>query len=189
LIEIVDYRDGWPGEFRALAGRIRTALGEDAIRIDHIGSTAVPGLAAKDVIDLQITVERIEHTIGLRLAGSGFVRRQPISVDHRPPGTAIPDMELQKELFVNADGERRANIHVRVAGRFNQRYPLLCRDYLRAHPLAAAAYAQVKRALAQHLGHDVEAYYDVKDPVFDILMTGAEAWAAATGWSPGGSDA
>jgi GrpB-like predicted nucleotidyltransferase (UPF0157 family) len=188
LIEIVDYRDGWPGEFRALAGRIRTALGEDAIRIDHIGSTAVPGLAAKDVIDLQITVERIEHTIGLRLASSGFVRRQPISVDHRPPGTAIPDMELQKELFVNADGERRANIHVRVAGRFNQRYPLLCRDYLRTHPGAAAAYGEIKKQLARLHPNDQDAYYAVKDPVFDVIMAGAEDWAAQANWSAPPSD-
>ena len=72
-------------------------------------------------------------------------------------------------------------MHVREDGRFNQRYPLLCRDYLRATPAAAAAYVEVKRPLAARFPDDRETYADVKDPVFDVLMAGAEAWARRHG--------
>ena len=80
------------------------------------------------------------------------------------------------------------NCHIRQSGRFNQRYALLCRDYLRTHPTSASAYEEVKRQLARHFRDNAEAYYDVKDPVFDIIMEGAYAWADAIDWEPGPSD-
>jgi GrpB-like predicted nucleotidyltransferase (UPF0157 family) len=100
----------------------------------------------------------------------------------------LADEELVK-VFAQAAAPRRINLHVRLVGRFNQRYPLLCRDYLRTHADAALAYGEVKRHLSPIVGDDQDAYYDVKDPVFDIIMAGAEAWAAATGWEPGPTDA
>jgi GrpB-like predicted nucleotidyltransferase (UPF0157 family) len=75
-----------------------------------------------------------------------------------------------------------------VQGRFNQRYALLCRDYLRTHPGAANAYGAIKIALARLHPNDQDAYYDVKDPVFDVIMAGAEDWAAQTNWSVPPSD-
>jgi GrpB-like predicted nucleotidyltransferase (UPF0157 family) len=157
------------------------------LRIDHIGSTAVPGLMAKDVIDVQVTVEAFDGVDDV-LASSGFTPWPSIATDHRPPGSHVPDDELVKH-FAQASVPRRVNVHVRLAGRFNQRYALLCRDYLRTHPGAADAYGEVKRHLSRIVADDVEAYYDVKDPVFDIIMAGAEDWAATTGWTPGPSDA
>jgi GrpB-like predicted nucleotidyltransferase (UPF0157 family) len=119
---------------------------------------------------------------------AGFAR-QEWTRDHRPPGMNLSDVELEKRAFTEPAGERRANVHVRAEGRFNQRYALLCRDYLRAHPAAAGAYADVKRALTGIVGDDIDAFYAVKDPVFDIIMAGADEWAAATAWRPGPSDA
>jgi len=81
-----------------------------------------------------------------------------------------------------------ANVHVREKGRFNQRYPLLCRDYLREHPSAAAAYGAIKQQLARHFPNNADAYYDVKDSVFDLLMAGAVDWARSTKWSHPPSD-
>jgi GrpB-like predicted nucleotidyltransferase (UPF0157 family) len=75
-----------------------------------------------------------------------------------------------------------------VTGRANQRYAVLFRDYLRANPAMAVAYGQVKLALAAYHADDVEAYYAIKDPVCDVIMGGAEDWAATTGWVPGPSD-
>lgn len=75
------------------------------------------------------------------------------------------------------------NVHVRVAGRPNQRYPLLFRDYLRAHADAAAAYARLKRRIAD-LGIDKGVYADVKDPACDLILIAAEGWAEQTGWVP-----
>jgi GrpB-like predicted nucleotidyltransferase (UPF0157 family) len=186
-IELVDPDPAWPRQFEEIGRWLRSAFGDRALRIDHIGSTAVPGLPAKDVIDVQLTVETFE---GVRrvLAGSAFaLRTGPVS-DHRPAGSELPDRDLEK-LFGEASEPRRANLHVRLPGRFNQRYPILCRDYLRAHRAAALAYGEVKRQLARIVGDDVDAYYSVKDPVFDIVMAGAEAWAARTDWAPGPSDA
>jgi GrpB-like predicted nucleotidyltransferase (UPF0157 family) len=76
---------------------------------------------------------------------------------------------------------RRVNLHVREEGRANQRYALIFRDYLRADPLAAGAYAQIKLALARLHPTDQEAYYDVKDPVCDIIIGAAELWARQRG--------
>jgi GrpB-like predicted nucleotidyltransferase (UPF0157 family) len=149
----------------------------------------VEGLAAKDIIDIQVTVASLDEALLDALKEAGFQQAPGFVIDHCPPGMRLPDSELEKRFFNAPLGDRKANIHVRVEGRFNQRYPLLCRDYLRSHPLAASAYGQVKRALAGIVGDDVEAFYDVKDPVFDILMVGAEEWAAANRWEPGASDA
>ncbi len=188
MIEIVEYQERWPTEFGAIGGRLRELLGSSALRIDHIGSTAVPGLAAKDVIDVQVTVRELDDSLDSVLARGGLVRREPTR-DHRPPGAELPDVELEKRLFAAPVGERSTNVHVRVEGRFNQRYALLCRDYLRAHPTAARAYAEVKRALARLVGDDQDGFYAVKDPVFDIIIAGAEEWARTTDWRPGPSDA
>jgi GrpB-like predicted nucleotidyltransferase (UPF0157 family) len=79
-------------------------------------------------------------------------------------------------------------VHVRIQAAANQRYPILFRDYLRAHPASAEAYAELKRRLAQHLA-DARTYPDVKDPAVDLIYLAAEAWAAATGWQQGPSDA
>jgi GrpB-like predicted nucleotidyltransferase (UPF0157 family) len=189
LIEIVDYKSCWPAQFREIADRVRWAMGDEAIRIDHIGSTAVTDLAAKDIIDIQITIERFDDT-GHRAAleSIGLEWRPLVVSDHCPPGASLGAAELEKRFATGAI-PMRTNVHLRVADRFNQRYPLLCRDYLRAHPSAAAAYAAVKRALARRLPDDVASYYDVKDPVFDLIMTGAHAWADATDWEPPRSDA
>lgn len=170
----------WPRHFAALGSRLAPLVPPGAA-IHHIGSTAVPGLAAKPIIDVQITVPNLADLDPGRLAASGFVRGRPVS-DHCPPGMTLPAPELRK-LFFKAQTPYPAHVHIRESGRFNARYPLLCRDYLRAHPLAAAAYASVKRGLAHHFPTDVDAYYDIKDPVFDILMAGAEAWARSTNWT------
>ena len=76
----------------------------------------------------------------------------------------------------------RSNVHVRVAGAPNQRYALLFRDYLRAHPESAAAYARLKRALAA-LGIEPGVYAEVKDPACDLIFIAAEDWAVRSDWA------
>jgi GrpB-like predicted nucleotidyltransferase (UPF0157 family) len=78
---------------------------------------------------------------------------------------------------------RRVNLHLRVAGRANQRYALLFRDYLRAHPDTAAAYGEFKRRAATLPLESVGEYADLKDPVCDLIYLPAEDWAARTGWT------
>ncbi len=188
LARIVPYDPEWPRQFDAIAIDIRRVLGRLARRIDHIGSTAVPGLAAKDVIDVQVSVAALEPEGALvaPLGAAGFVPHT-IDRDHRPPGRDGAAADWAKRLMVEAPGRRRLNLHLRVDGRPNQRYPLLFRDYLRAHTEAATSYATLKRGLAA-LSLDTGVYADIKDPVTDLIMVAAEEWAARTGWHPGPSD-
>ena len=191
MIAIVPYRPHWPAEFQQVAATVRAALGTAALRIDHIGSTAVPGLAAKDIIDVQVTVPALEPETAYTpaLQAAGFVLRSGVTRDHRPPGAADPDSAWAKRLFGAPPEQRPTNVHVRAFGHPNQRYALLFRDYLRAHPRAAAAYAEVKRRLASAFPDQLRLYAEVKDPVCDVILAAAEEWAAATGWQPGRPDA
>jgi GrpB-like predicted nucleotidyltransferase (UPF0157 family) len=182
---IEPYSERWPAEFARLGRRLRTVLGERALRIDHIGSTAVPGLDAKDRIDVQVVVADLADVNPL--GGAGLVELAP-AVDHEPPGAETSPGAWTKRLFQNAPAERAANIHVRVSGRPNARYALLFRDYLRRHPAAAAAYADLKRRLAAELP-GIGRYTDSKDAVCDLIVVAAEDWAASTAWEPGPSDA
>jgi GrpB-like predicted nucleotidyltransferase (UPF0157 family) len=180
-IVVIDYRPEWAGEFRAIAYSLQQALGELALRIDHIGSTAVPGLAAKDIVDVQVTVDDFTPDLDEAFQRAGYSLLEYMQ-DHRPPTATGPDRDWEKRMYRPAPGGRRINLHVRRAGSANGRYALLFRDYLRAHPLASGAYAQAKKALAQHGPTDWDLYYDVKDPICDIIMAGAEDWAASSRW-------
>jgi GrpB-like predicted nucleotidyltransferase (UPF0157 family) len=188
MIAIVPYHCDWPSEFAQLGRTIRAALPEQALRIDHIGSTSVPGLAAKDIIDIQVTASDLSADIEARLHEAGYERLEHITQDHLPPRGGVEPGAWAKWFFTQRGDTRRVNLHVRLRGRANQRYALLFRDYLRVHATAASAYTQVKLALARYHADDIDAYYEIKDPVCDIIMAGAESWAAATQWGPGPSD-
>ena len=179
----------WPAAFQTIGASLRAALGDQALRIDHIGSTAVPGLAAKDVIDVQVTVATLDSAaLSTALAPLGYTLLPHVTGDHLPPGRAAVPEEWAKLYFRPPPGQRPTHLHIRQAGRANQRYALLFRDYLRADPGAAAAYGQIKLALARLHPNDLDAYYDVKDPVCDLIIAAAELWATASGYTPGPSD-
>jgi len=98
-VVIVEPKASWPTEFDAIARSLRNALGPLALRIDHIGSTAVPGLPAKDLIDVQVTVAALDRVrLAPALARAGFLD-QDIGQDHRPPGTTGPDDDWRKLFF------------------------------------------------------------------------------------------
>ncbi len=179
-IEIVAPNPEWPQAFARVKAALIPALPKGTA-IHHIGSTAVAGLAAKEIIDVQVTVPALAHFDDTALSAAGFHRRPP-ALDHCPAGLILPQTALQKRLY-RGETPHRSNVHLRQRGRFNQRYALLCRDYLRATPLAAAAYGTIKQQLAAHFSDDIDAYYDIKDPTFDLIMAAAEAWAKASDWA------
>ncbi|MFD0581225.1 GrpB family protein [Dactylosporangium darangshiense] len=177
-VEIVNYDRDWVTVFAGLGITLRGALGDVAVRIDHVGSTAVPGLAAKPVIDIQVSVRSLDPVDMFRepLARLGYVYR-------------ADNPERTKRYFREPPGHRRTHVHVRQLGSFSQQFPLLFRDYLRSHPTAVAEYAAVKRQCAARFRHDRQGYVEAKDPfVWDIIRH-ADAWAQRTGWTPGPSDA
>jgi GrpB-like predicted nucleotidyltransferase (UPF0157 family) len=179
-VRIVTYDESWPEQFQRLAQPLRRVLGPVALRIDHIGSTSVPGLAAKPVIDIQISVADFDPLDAFRLPleSLGYVFRAENS-------------ELTKRYFREPPGQPRVHIHIRRAGSFSQQLALLFRDYVRAHPDVAAEYALLKIELAKQYNRpeDREAYTDAKDPFIWQVVRQADHWAQQIGWIPGPSDA
>ena len=180
IIEIVPSRQSWADDFAMIRCSVMRAA-PDGAYVHHIGSTAVPGLPGKDVIDLQLTVRDLAKIVDSAFEREGFRCVPGLVFDHCPPAVELSEAELRKRLYCSTG--RPANLHVREMGRFNQRFALICRDFLRAHPTAAGAYALIKQRLARRFPHDVAAYYEIKDPVFDLIVEGANVWASATGWT------
>jgi GrpB-like predicted nucleotidyltransferase (UPF0157 family) len=188
-VRVVPYDKAWPRWAVAELASLTGALGDLVLHAAHIGSTSIPQMAAKKVLDLQLSVWDLEEAAAAfeaPLAGLGYVRL-PYERDHVPAGD-----DSDPGLWVKRYWHRRnhpggdVNLHVRAVGSPNERLALLFRDYLRANPLAVAAYSQFKQLLAAEVG-DLEPYTDIKDPVVDLVITAASDWASAEGWQPHGS--
>jgi GrpB-like predicted nucleotidyltransferase (UPF0157 family) len=184
---IVEYQPRWADEFAEIRRRLADSFGDLASHIEHIGSTSVRGLAAKDVIDVQVSVVSLEpeERILEALAAAGMTDAVPDAWDHVPPGrVGEPDRWLK--LFASPPpDERPANVHVRVAGSSNERFALLFRDFMRANDDARDAWALFKIELAK-VAPTIQDYVEVKDPATDVVMVVAERWAADAGWKPHG---
>ena len=168
-ISIAPYDPSWPAAFQAESLRIREALGEIALRVDHVGSTSIPGLGAKPVIDIQISVREL-HPLDPyrdRLATLGY-RHAAHSDDAFYPFFHRPH-----------DWPHTHHIHVCAAGGEQERRQLAFRDYLRDHPDTAEAYEAEKLALAaQHISTTMEtrnAYADAKSGFIEPLVKRAMA--------------
>ncbi|MQY16584.1 Dephospho-CoA kinase [Streptomyces sp. RB5] len=180
----------WAAQAAELIAELRPVLGPPAVRVAHIGSTAIPGMAAKPVLDLQVSVRELRELrepFGSGLPAMGFVRL-PYERDHVPAYLNDDPSRWAKRFWKRRGGPGAdVNLHVRVCGSPNERLALLFRDWFRAHPGAVAAYARFKERLAGVVG-DVETYADVKDPVVDLVISVAEAWAEDTGWTVEATD-
>ncbi|PTT70754.1 dephospho-CoA kinase [Arthrobacter sp. HMWF013] len=181
-------QEDWALQAARLAARLRAAAPGDILAVDHIGSTAVPGLAAKDVIDLQVTVAGLDvaDKIAPLLADAGFPLVPGAGFDTPKPSTPDP-AQWQKRFHANADPGRAVNVHVRQAGSAGWRYALLFRDWLRSDPEAARSYGEHKRSLTEQLAgsRGTRAYAEAKEPWFtDVAWPRMDAWSARTGWAP-----
>jgi GrpB-like predicted nucleotidyltransferase (UPF0157 family) len=171
-IELVPADLNWPARFAAVRSQLAAALGPTAVRIEHVGSTSVPGLDAKSVIDVQIGVVDLadEAAYAPEIAALGWPLRLRDS-DHRffrePAG--IP---------------RTTHVHVCALGGRWERDHLLFRDYLRSHPDRAAAYADLKWALVGRYAGVRLAYTEAKGPFIEETLRLANAWAAHQDWRP-----
>ena len=190
-VHISAYDLRWPERASALVAQLHDALGPDALRIEHIGSTAIPMMDAKDLLDVQVSVadlnvaaERFDEP----LVAMGF-ERLPYDRDHVPAGRP-DDPALWAKRFWRRRSHREGdvNLHVRLVGSPNERLALLFRDWMRAHPDAVPPYAAFKRALAG-AASDVDWYSDLKDPVVDLVIAIAESWSRRTGWTVGAPSA
>lgn len=179
LVSVVPADPTWSAQAARLAARVRAAAGAEAVRVDHIGSTAVPGLAAKDLVDLQLVVADPGTADAVRpaLEEAGFARSPGEWWDDAPDGG-----RLEKRIHTAGDPGRAVNLHVRVADGPAWRWHLMFRDWLRAHDEERDAYAAVK---LRAQGVDIEAYQDAKGPWIETALERAAAWAGATGWTAG----
>jgi GrpB-like predicted nucleotidyltransferase (UPF0157 family) len=140
---IFDYDPNWPALFALEAHRLRTELHGVAFRIDHVGSTAVPGLAAKPVIDILVIADTLcTEECWTRLVSLGYTHREvPFAFFHQPQ-----------------EWPHTHHVHVREAGSPDERRWLLFRDWLRSHPADRRAYETLKRDLAD--GADLRRHED-----------------------------
>ena len=187
-VELAPYDPEWPHRFAASGADLRHSLMDQSVpgvtsrlvAIHHIGSTSVPGLAAKPVIDIQVSVTAFEPFEPLREAIEvhGY-RWDPENEDRR------------KRFFglVTPEGVRSVNLHVRIEGEFSQRAALLFRDHLRAEPYAMERYESTKYSLTELDWENVDTYASAKGDIVWQLLREADVWAQLRGWSPGPSDA
>lgn len=161
LIKVVDYDDAWPARFERWRQLLRSALGEVAVRIEHVRSTSVPGLAAKPIVDVQVSVADLDD--------------EAVSV---PPiegvGLQLRSRdELHRYFRPFRGAPRDIHVHVCHVGSTWEREHLLFRDYLRDHAEARDAYRRAKRAAAARWADDGFAYTDAKTEVILQILAAA----------------
>ena len=181
-LELAHHDPTWAVQARRLMERLARAGNGAVVGVEHIGSTAVPGLVAKDVIDVQVGVSSLAAADSADfvhgLLAAGFPRVTGIDSDNSKDGLPWP-----KRFHGSADPGRPAHIHVREVGSPGWRWALLFRDWLRADPAAAADYAAEKERLA-HTVQTTSDYTEAKEPWFTGIADRAERWARETGWQP-----
>jgi GrpB-like predicted nucleotidyltransferase (UPF0157 family) len=162
-ITLAEYDPRWPALFDREAARIRAVLGAAAVLVEHVGSTSVPGLAAKPIIDMLLAVpdsaDEQAYVPALEAAGYVLRVREPDWFEHR--------------LFKGPD--TNINLHVFTVGAAEIDRMLLFRDWLRANDADRDAYLQVKRDLAERTWRHVQHYADSKTAVVRQIIARASA--------------
>lgn len=185
----------WSDQARRIVNRLKTAGGHRVLRVDHIGSTAVPDFDAKDVIDIQITVESLDVADELvePLLAAGYPRLHHITQDAAKTDARSTDAVFDhsddpalwhKRIHASADPGRPTNVHIRVAGWPNQQFALLFVDWLNANPGVREDYLKVKREADATGDGNLVRYVSAKEPWFLSAYRRAWEWADTTGWKP-----
>jgi len=164
---VVPHDPAWRQKFELEAAELASALGPAAVAIHHIGSTAIPGVVAKPVIDVLVEATSVE------------------AIDDRTESVEALGYEAKGEFGIrgrryfrkdDAAGVREYHVHAFEAGSENVARHLAFRDYLRSHPAVAEAYSRLKRELARRHPSDIEAYRAGKDPFIQATQRVALAW-------------
>lgn len=158
-IEIVDYDPTWPETFEQLRKPVWDVVGDFALCVEHVGSTSVPGLAAKPVIDMSVVVPSeadVPRAIK-RLATLGYRHRGNLGIEGREAFFSPPDLP-------------RHHLYVCPQGSLGLRNHLAVRDYLRTHPDAAQEYGALKKRLAQRYPKDIDRYLDGKTDFITAIL-------------------
>lgn len=171
VLVLEPHQEDWSRKFEDEAVTVREAIGAEGLAIHHIGSTAIPGILAKPIIDMLVEVTSLE---GLdRNAATLEARGYESLGEFGIPGRRY----FRKD---NAHGVRTHQIHAFASGSSHLRRHLAFRDYLRAFPDIARSYSELKRGLAATCGDDIEAYIAGKDPFIKAIEQDALRWKAFT---------
>ena len=158
MIELAEYNSDWPNQFADLRERLSHCLGDVAVALEHVGSTAAPGLVAKPVIDIDVVIPLHAKVITIigRLARIGYVHQGNVGIEDR-------------EVFKAPTGATRHHLYVCRRGCVALRNHLTLRDHLRRHPDDLTAYATLKRALAAQCADVDECTRRKTDFILSIL--------------------
>jgi GrpB-like predicted nucleotidyltransferase (UPF0157 family) len=161
---VVPYDPTWPEQFEAARAELLAAIGPVVVRLEHIGSTSVPGLAAKPVIDMMASVRGLQDG---RAAQAALAE-----LGYELVGTGMPDRLFYQRRA--GPGTATHHLHVVAEDSWATRNERLLRDYLRSHPEQARRYGGLKQQLARDLGHG-EAYTRAKTELIQELVDAARA--------------
>lgn len=181
-VELVPYDPKWSEHFLYIAAELARVPDFYGAPIEHIGSTAIVGLEAKNVIDVQVgvtSISRFDHTQPA-LTDLGYTYL-PELTDHIPAGREQDAASWAKQFWTTTDRIPKVNLHIRQLDNPNWRFALLFREYLQADPDAATSYVAAKWQLATTV--DAAVYSSTKDPIIDEIMVTAEQWASANNWT------
>lgn len=166
-MQVVDYCFNWPMQYEREVDTLRSVLGDEIVRAHHIGSTAVPGLAAKPIIDILLEVRSVDR---LDLFDAAMEE-----IGYRPRGElGIPG----RRYYTKGGDQRTHHVHAFVTGDLHVEKHLVFRDYLRTHPQSAADYAAVKREAAAAHETDPEEYMAFKHGFVERMVARSMDWAA-----------
>jgi dephospho-CoA kinase len=184
---VVEPRADWGLRGERVVAKIGAALARSGVatEVSHIGSTAVPGLLAKDVIDVQVGVRHLADAdradVRAAMTDAGYVLSEENSSDAPKPGT--DPAVWRKRFYGGCDPAQVVHVHLREMGSPGWRFAILFRDWLVHVPAEREAYAAEKRRLLA-IDDDTDAYVEAKEPWFDRAFTRANAWADQEGWRP-----
>jgi dephospho-CoA kinase len=184
--KLVPYDPTWPVQAERIMARLRLAAGDRALRVDHVGSTSIPGIAAKNVIDVQVAVRSLADADELAepLAEAGFPFDDRGLTDTPYPPDLDPE-HWRKRVAAAADPGRWVNVHLREQDGPAWRQVMLLRDWLRASPERMADYQALKQRLAdEYAAGSTYDYAEAKTPWMRTAFVEMERWAEHTGWSP-----
>lgn len=165
-IQVVPYDPMWPARFRAEALRLRSLLGDNAVAFHHIGSTAIPEIKAKPIIDLLVEVRDLAGVDALneKMKRHGYLPKGELGIPGRRYFRKGSDIHHTHHVHIFQIGDPHIERHITF------------RDYLRTHPLEALAYSQLKESLALHFQEDPEGYMDGKDAFIQKIEGKAKLW-------------
>jgi len=158
IVRVVPYQDGWPRLFEEEKIRLQTVLGEYVLDIQHVGSTSIPGLPAKPILDIAIAVDNFESAkVCIQpIEGLGYVYRGENGIPRRH--------------YLRKGDPRTHHIHMNEVGSVDWVNQILFRDYLIKHPETMQAYAELKIALAQRFPTDRDSYLAEKAPFIEHIL-------------------